>query len=159
MIQDVNEKVLPSMLPDAALFLLRFSTAAMLIAYHGFGKISGAYANLVHGQEWGFTNFVAGLGFPFARLFAVCAALAEVGGGLLLAAGLWTRYASPFIAFTMLVAVYYHVSTGTGFELAAFYFLIALTFVFVHPGRISLDALIFNRAKRSATSAVVTDTA
>ncbi len=141
------------MLPDLALFLLRLSAAAMLIAYHGFGKISGAYANLVHGHNWGFTGFVASLGFPLARLLAVCAALAEVVGGVLLAAGLWTRYASPLVAFTMMVAVYYHISTGTGFELAGLYFLIALTFVFVHPGRISLDALIFDRAKQSAASA------
>ena len=145
-------------MPDLALFLLRFITAAMLIN-HGFGKISGAYANLVHGQDWGFIGFVASLGFPFAPLFAVCAALSESVGALLLAVGLWTRYASPFIAFTMLVAVYHHLRTDMGFEMAALYFLIALTFVFVHPGRISLDALLFDREKQSAAIEGVTTSA
>ena len=61
MIEEKNVKKSPSLMPDLALFLLRFITAAMLIN-HGFGKISGAYANLVHGQDWGFIGFVASLG-------------------------------------------------------------------------------------------------
>lgn len=132
---------------DWGMLLLRAGAGLMLFYFHGLGKLTSAYANLVHGQEWGFIAGVAGLGFPFARFFAVCAALAESVGGLLLAAGLFTRYAAIPVGFTMLVASYRHVTTDMRYELAAIYLLIAVLFGLVGPGRYSIDEWLKSRVK------------
>src|SRR5687767_9263921 len=104
---------------ELTLFLLRAGAGLMLFYFHGMGKATAAYANLVHGQEWKFIGFVASLGFPFATFFATCAALAESVGALFLAVGLFTRYSSIALAFTMLVAVYHHARSDMKIELAA----------------------------------------
>jgi putative oxidoreductase len=126
--------------PDLGALLLRLGAGFMLAGWHGWGKIAAATAHFTQGRDWPFIGAVANLGFPFARFFALCAALAEFAGGLLLAAGLFTRYAAIFVAFTMLVAVYNHWKTATSFELAAIYGLIAIAFIFLPPGKFSLDA-------------------
>ncbi len=131
---------------DLALFLLRCGMGLMLALFNGWGMVTSAYANLFGGQEWGFIGFVEKLGFPFPRFFAVCAALAEFAGGLLLAAGLFTRYAAMVVAFNMSVAVYYHLTTDWRFEMAAHYWLVAVLFVFVGPGRFSIDGWLERRA-------------
>jgi putative oxidoreductase len=132
-----------------ALLLLRVGAAIMLIYFHGFDKAAGAYAHVAHGQDWPFAGFIASLGFPLAKLFALCAALAESLGAALLVVGLFTRYASAAVAFTMLVAVYFHASTDMQVELAAMYLLVALTFVFVSPGPLSADAWVQSRSRRA----------
>ncbi len=131
---------------DLALFLLRCGMGLMLALFNGWGLVAGAYANLFHGQEWKFIGFVSNFGFPFARFFAVCSALAEFVGGLLLAAGLFTRYAALLVAFNMSVAVYFHMKTDWRFELAAHYLLTAILFIFADPGRLSLDGWLRGRA-------------
>jgi putative oxidoreductase len=55
------------------------------------------------GNLAGFTGFVASLGFPVPGFFAVVVAALEVGGGLLLIAGLATRWVSLLFAIEMLV--------------------------------------------------------
>jgi putative oxidoreductase len=55
------------------------------------------------GNLAGFTGFVASLGFPVPGFFAVIVAALEVGGGLLLIAGLATRWVSLLFAIEMLV--------------------------------------------------------
>ena len=135
----------------AALLILRVGAAVMLFYFHGLPKWAEAYAHIIHGQEWGFISFVASLGFPFARFFAVCAAAAESVGALLVGAGLFTRYASGAVALTMVVAVYYHATKDMRIELAAMYLLAALTFVLTPPGPISLDAVLRNRLNKMKT--------
>jgi putative oxidoreductase len=124
---------------DLFLLLLRLGAGLMLFGFHGYGKLKGALG-LLQGQEWPFVAFVGNFGFPVPAFFAVCAALAEGVGSLLLAAGLFTRYAAAAVGFTMLMAVTHHVRTDMRFELAAIYLLVALLFVFSPPGRFSLDA-------------------
>jgi putative oxidoreductase len=119
--------------------ILRISVASMLATFHGWGKLSGAIAYISWGQEWGFLQFVASIGFPFPTFFALCATLAEFFGCLLLALGLLTRYAAGLIAITMSVAVFYHLRTDLGFELAGLYLASSLFFVLAGPGSISLD--------------------
>lgn len=125
---------------DVVLLLLRAGTGLLLIVNHGWGKLISAYGYVVQGKEWKFIEGVANLGFPLPAFFAVAAALAESIGSILLILGLFTRYAALFILITMSVAIYRHVTTDFRFEMAALYFLIALTFVFVPPGRFSIDA-------------------
>lgn len=134
---------------DAALFLLRAGTGVMLCVYHGWGKLLGAVGFLFRGAAWGMPQVVAADGLPFPAFFAVCAALTESVVALLLAAGLFTRYAAALVALNMAVAVYHHAISDLKWESALLYLLPALLFVFVPPGRFSLDALMGGRSRRA----------
>ncbi len=140
-----------SHLPDLGLFLLRACAGLMLAFKHGDDKIAAAYQYVFQGQEWGFVGAVAGMGFPLAGFFAVCAAVAEFFGGLALAAGLFTRYAAAGVTATMAVAVYRHMTSDMRFELAAMYGLVGLMFIFASPGKFSLDELLRGRLRSRIT--------
>lgn len=132
-------------LSDVSLFLLRIGAGLFLALLHGWGKIVGAFGYFVYGAEWGFVGGVAAMGFPFPAFFALCASLAEFVGGLMVAAGLFCRYAATFVVINMGVAVYRHLTTDMRFELAALFLLIAIHFAVAGAGKLSLDAW---RAKR-----------
>ena len=85
---------------NLALLLLRLAGLYMALA-HGWGKVSA-----LAGGSSGFIDGVAKMGFPMPVVFAWAAALAEFLGGLLIAAGLFTRVAALFTAFTMAVAAF-----------------------------------------------------
>lgn len=140
--------------PDIALLIVRAAAGAMLIYFHGWDKITSAYANVIHGQEWGFTTFVASIGFPAARFFAICAAMAEFFGSLLLVCGFLTRYGAMMMSATMMVAVYYHAKNDGRIELAALYLLVGLLFTFISPGRYSIDEWLGNRSKSTEAEAL-----
>jgi len=120
---------------------------AMLATFHGWGKFMGAIDYLLRGQEWGFVIFVDAIGFPLPTFFALCAALAEFIGCVLLAVGLFTRYAAALVAITMSVAVFHHLRTDMGFELAALYLVISLFFVLAGAGRFSVDRWLNRRSR------------
>src|SRR5687768_11890737 len=101
---------------DFALALLRIVPGLLLFFFHGQSKLSSAFSYVVSGTEWKFIEGVAKLGFPAPAFFAVCAAVAEGVGSLLLVVGLFTRYAAIFICFTMLVAVFRHATTDMRYE-------------------------------------------
>jgi putative oxidoreductase len=61
---------------------------------HGLPKLQGL---------GGFTGFVASLGFPLPGFFAILILALEVGGGLLLIAGVATRWVSLLFAIEMIV--------------------------------------------------------
>ncbi len=84
---------------DTGLLVLRV-LAGLGIATHGYGKL------FTEGRMEGFVEMVGGMGFPLPVLFAWLAALSELLGGLLLAAGLFTRYAAFFVFGTMTVAAF-----------------------------------------------------
>lgn len=125
---------------DLVLSALRIGFGLMLAWYHGRGHITAAWANLWHGQEWKFIAFLERTGYPLARWLAVCIALTEFFGGLLLGIGWLTRYAAGFVALNTGMAVLYHLRSNTDGELAWHYFLPALFFVFSPPGQWSVDA-------------------
>jgi putative oxidoreductase len=81
---------------DVALLLLRLILAAVFGAY-GYAKWAGEM------------NRVAGLmmsvNLPFPDLAARVAATLEIGGAVLLLAGLWTRVAGALLAIEMAVAI------------------------------------------------------
>ncbi len=133
---------------DWGLLMLRLGIAAFLIINHGWDKFAGAMGYLLGGKEWGFIGFIGSIGFPLPTFFALCAALAEFIGCLLIAAGLFTRYGASFVAFTMAVAVFFHLKTQSGFELAAIYLLATLFFVFAGAGKFSVDAWLGHRSQR-----------
>ena len=145
------------MTKDVALLVLRLAGVGLALA-HGWGKI----AALVSGDAAGFIEGVARLGFPLPGVFAWAAALAEFAGGLLVAFGLFTRWAASFSAFTMLIAgtlrhqFQLHVLVWLGLyqaseetiedwrdpEKALLYFLIFVALVLMGAGRFSLDRIV-----------------
>jgi putative oxidoreductase len=131
--------------PGPVLALLRFATGALLVAFHGWGKIYAAYAHLVQGGEWRFVQVVGDLGFPVAGFFAIAATLAEFLGGILLAIGLFTRQAALAIAVTMAFAVYHHITSDMRFELAGLYLVLSLAFFLGPSTAFSIDGKLGTR--------------
>lgn len=131
--------------------LVRLGFGLLLALNHGWGKMSAAYGFVFLGQEWGFVGGVAEMGFPLPAFFAICTALTEFVGGLLLAAGLFTRYAAAFVTINMSVAVLRHLFTNMRYELAALYLIVGIYLLLGGAGKLSLDALI--KTKRATSSA------
>jgi putative oxidoreductase len=88
------------------------------------------------------------LGFRPGRRHALAAGWVEVGGGLLLAAGLLTPLAAALVASVMIVAaatVHYRNGffiTGGGYEFNLVLGLSALSIAFTGPGALSVDRLL-----------------
>ena len=123
---------------DLAMLLLRLVAGLALALAHGINKLPPT------------ERFVAGvveMGFPAPTFFAWAAGLAEFAGGLLLALGLFTRPAAFFIVCTMAVATFIR-QAGDPFaerEAAVLHGAIALFFLLVGPGRLSLDTRLGRR--------------
>ncbi len=108
------------------------------IAWHGFGKI------FTEGRMEGFTEGVSEMGFPMPVIFAWAAALSEFLGGILMAAGLLTRWAALFVFATMGVAAFIHHADDPFdvTEKALLYWAASLSIIFLGAGRFSLDYLL-----------------
>jgi putative oxidoreductase len=127
---------------DAGLLALRV-LAGLGMATHGYGKL------FTEGRMEGFAEGVAAMGFPLPLVFAWLAALSELAGGLLLAAGLFTRYAAFFIFGTMTVAAFV-AHAGDPFaarELALLYWSVSLAFMLTGGGKFAVERL-FKKSKR-----------
>ena len=122
---------------DLGLLLLRIGLGVVVVV-HGFPKLAGGPAT------WAGLGGVMGtVGLNFAPAFwGFLAAIAEFGGGLLLAAGLWFRVACFGLLITMIMATVMHLTKGDGFSgyshalESAFVF---LGLLFAGPGKYSLD--------------------
>ncbi len=122
---------------DVGLLILRVLTG-LFMASHGYGKI------FTEGRMEQFTEGVAEMGFPLPIVFAWSAALSELLGGLLLAAGLFTRYAAFLIFCTMTVAAF--IAHGDDpfsvKEKALLFWTISLAVMFLGAGQYAVDRLI-----------------
>jgi putative oxidoreductase len=126
---------------DLGLLIVRVGIGIMFML-HGYPKLVGGPA------MWAEVGGVmAKVGLSFAPAFwGLLAALAEFGGGALLALGLLWRLAVPALLFTMLMATVMHLSAGDGFDGYAHALESALLFaglLLVGPGRHSLDEKLF----------------
>ena len=123
--------------PVGGLFL-RVVLGAVMVA-HGYHKI------IPHGALYDFTHFVAKLGMP--AWLGYVAAFTEFFGGMLLIAGLLTRFAAFAVAIDMGVAVFrVHLRGGLtgpgGFEFPLALLVIALMLVFTGSGVLALDNML-----------------
>jgi putative oxidoreductase len=117
----------------------------LAIAAHGAQKLFGWFGG--HGLAATASSF-EGLGFRPGGLFAAAASVAEFGGGLLTALGLFHPIGPAIIVAVMLVAML-SVHWGRGFfaasggiELALLYLAPAIVLGVTGPGLLSLDALL-----------------
>ncbi len=120
-----------------ALFLIRVSFGIIYIM-HGFPKIAGGP------ERWeGIGGAMANVGIGFAPVFwGFMASISEFGGGLLLVLGLLTRPAAAFMAFTMLLATFMHITGGDPVNSALHSLKGLVVFVallYSGPGRWSVD--------------------
>jgi putative oxidoreductase len=87
------------------------------------------------------------LGIRFAPLFwGICAMLSELLGGISLTLGLATRLATPFMAFTMFVAIIYHLKKGDSYGYYSFpisQLIIFVALFITGSGPYSLDHFFF----------------
>jgi putative oxidoreductase len=123
---------------DVGLLLLRLFAGLALAFAHGMNKLP---------PSEGFVGAIRGFGFPAPELFGWLSGLAEFGGGILLAAGLFTRPVATFVVINMVVAVVFG-HAGDPFarrELALLFGFVGLLYAFVGAGRYSADALLRRR--------------
>jgi putative oxidoreductase len=125
---------------DFALLLLRLWFGLVLALGHGLSKVTNLGA---------FIADVGGQGVPFPAVSGTLAALSELVGGLLLAAGLFTRVAALSIVATLAVAaLVFH--AGEPFrekEFALAYAVAALVLAIGGAGRFSVDARLNDKRR------------
>jgi putative oxidoreductase len=118
---------------DAALLILRVVLGIIMI-YHGWPKVTN-----LGGVIEGFT----GMGIPLPAVAAVFAAVAEVGGGLLMLIGVLTDIAGLAFAIDMLGAIIFvHARNGFGVDKGGIEWplalmAMALAIALAGPGRFS----------------------
>jgi putative oxidoreductase len=124
-----------------ALLILRLAVG-LTVAAHGAQKLFGWF----HGPGIdGFTGALTRMGIRPARPFAVLAALAEFGGGLMVAAGLLTPLSAMAVVAAMLVAIFaVHVPKGFfnqagGYEFPNLILWCCVAIAIAGPGPASLD--------------------
>jgi putative oxidoreductase len=122
---------------DLGLLAIRIGLGASLVA-HGYPKLAGGPA--AWEQIGGAMGLLAVPGPP--RFWGLAAALAEFGGGILVVLGFFFRPAVLLLAVTMMVALNMHLKQGDPFRTyshALDMAVVFLGFLFVGPGRLSID--------------------
>jgi len=130
-------------------FPLRLALGLIFLA-HGGQKLFGWLGGKGLAGTAGF--FAGKLGLEPGMLWALLAGLGEVGGGLLLLLGLFTRLGALVVALIMLVAIL-KVHWGvffmpTGMEFALALFAMALALLIIGGGKFSLDARLQKRGRQ-----------
>jgi putative oxidoreductase len=150
---------------DLGLLLLRI-VAGVTLAVHGYPKLFGGpgkqppkllaramgpnYPAAVERSGPGFAVALEKMGVPNPKAAATASGLAELVGGLALAAGVFTRPAAFAVAFNMGVASYKaHWKNGFygqgGYEFSLLLGAAALSLGLTGPGRLSVDRLISSK--------------
>lgn len=127
-----------------ALLIIRLVLGFTMIA-HGAQKLFGWFGG--YGPK-GTGGWMESLGIKPGVLMAVLAGLAEFGGGLLVAAGLFTPIGAALLILTMIVAIAsVHAkngfwSTAGGYEYNLLLIAVSVALILSGAGAYSLDALL-----------------
>lgn len=129
---------------DIGILILRLGIGFGFIFIHGWGKISGGPAMW---EKLG--GAMTNLGISFTLVFwGFMASISEFGGGILILFGLFTRPASAFMAFTMLVAAIMHLSKLDPWSKVIYpteLLAVFIALLFLGAGKYSIDALLFGK--------------
>ena len=107
---------------ELAITVLRVSVGLMVAGLHGLHKVVDGFQYLTVGRDWPLLRDTVQLGFPLPVVFASAAAVIQLAGGLLIAAGAFTRPAAMLVVVTMVTAVAFNLRTGgTDIQLASLY--------------------------------------
>jgi len=124
-------------LSEIAWTILRV-VAGLFTIHNGLDKLGN-----IEGFAIAYAHYIGG---DWTILFSYCAAFTELLAGLLVALGLFTRYASFALLFTMSIAMYHHIKLAgfsvTSIELAGIYAAAYLFLTVNGAGLFSIDALI-----------------
>jgi putative oxidoreductase len=128
---------------DFGLLLLRVGYGLSFAILHGYDKITGGTKT----WEW-LGSQMSVIGIDFLPVFwGFMAAFAEFVCALFLVIGFLTRPAALLLAFTMLIAILYHISNGEGFAHALEAFTVFVAFIVMGAGKYSLDARTKSKIK------------
>lgn len=121
---------------DLGILVLRLGFGLSMALGHGLGKMPPS-EKLIEG--------VGDMGFPVPFIFAWLASLSEFLGGLLIAAGLFTRPAALMWTFTMATAAFIrHADDPFGTkEKALLYLTVGICLLFTGAGKYSLSKVLF----------------
>ncbi len=127
---------------DYGLLVIRLALGIVMIAHGAQKMFSFGHAGISGG--------FAQMGMPMPQIAAALIIAVELGGGILMLAGLFTRFVGAAFAFAMLVAaVLVHVPNGffmpTGYEFTLTLGAIALGLALTGAGRYSADAMLAAR--------------
>ncbi len=130
-------------------FLLLRLTFGLGLAWHGFQSLF-----LIESGISGLAGMIEAQGWPVPMAMAYLAKLTELLCGLMVALGLFTRWAAFGCAFVMGTAIY---MTGDlmafgAWELAFLYCAAFLALLLAGAGNISIDSLRARNAKRAASA-------
>ena len=127
---------------DAGLLLLRIGIALPLFLLFGLQKLQAGWAFL-HTGQWEFVEFNRKIGLPAPVLIAWFQALNESLVALLLACGLFSRYAAAALAIGFAGATACSLKASEpAWMTAAFFFVVFASLLLTGPGNLSLDALL-----------------
>jgi putative oxidoreductase len=120
---------------DLGLAFLRL--AGLGLAYHGYRKVFG-------GDMSDTVSQIKDVGLPMPAVFAWTTAVIELGGGALIAIGLFTRAAAGIAAVTMFGAAFlvHNASLSEKRELALAYLVAVISIACMGAGKWSLDGVV-----------------
>ena len=136
---------------DAAILMMRLGIGIAFAFTYGLMKIQGGV------EMWnGIGMTMSNVGINFAPVvWGFLASISEFGGGILLILGLFTRTASFFMAFTMVMASIQHLKSLDPWHMVILpmeLFSVFMALVFIGAGKYSIDYLIAKRKEAKTIS-------